>query len=190
MTQNEKALVWIPYRLAWGDPGADGLIPGRTDVIFYLDLQMIDNRWILSWNLERLIWIAHFKNKTNFFSRYKKFPKELIREILSFLNTNFDKKYAAQIKNDEEQGYGNNRFGQSDYSGNDEDMFIVEDSDNMDESNIVIGHRNYIDDDGNNNNESNIDDENAMNELEDEIHSMAHERRITLDDIDDYAINH
>ena len=102
MTQNEKALVWIPYRLAWGDQGADGIVPGRTDVIFYLDLQLIDDEWILSWNLERLIWLVHFKNKTHFLSSYKNFPKELIREILSFLNVNFDKKYAEKMKNEQE----------------------------------------------------------------------------------------
>ena len=98
MTQNEKALVWIPYRLAWGDPGATDLIPGRTDVIFYLDLRMIGNRWILSWNLERVIWIAHFKNKSNFFSKHNKFPKGLVKEILSFLNKNFDKQYCKLNK--------------------------------------------------------------------------------------------
>ena len=66
-------------------------------------------------------------------------------------------------------------------------MFIVDDSDNMDESNIVIGHRNYdISDNENNNNNNNIDNENAVNQLENEIHTMAHQRRITLDDIEDY----
>ena len=63
-----------------------------------------NSNWLLNWQIERIIWIAHLKNDNckncylsqninNNFNSLIVFPKHLITYILSFLNKKFDKKY-------------------------------------------------------------------------------------------------
>ena len=43
MTRGCKALVWVPYRLAWGVQGAEPLIPPTSDIVFELDLVSVEH---------------------------------------------------------------------------------------------------------------------------------------------------
>lgn len=57
---------------------------------------------ILTWNIERQIWIAHFNNEKCLFSEL---PKDIVLFVLSFFNSKFDSIYTKQQIDRQEKRY-------------------------------------------------------------------------------------